>query len=111
MEEVEAPEWQAVTGPVLHLHMYECMPQRYVTCFASNKCKSFGHVGVRDKQVCMCTFRIANWLSTKFQAKEAQQQVMSWTEKLIKCLTDIVQDVGRPSQKPYVEMAKNEINV
>ena len=39
VEEVEAPEWQAVIGP--ELHMYECMPQRYVTCLTTNKCKSF----------------------------------------------------------------------
>ena len=28
VEEVEAPEWQAVTGPELHPHIYEFMPQR-----------------------------------------------------------------------------------
>ena len=36
---------------------------------------------------------IANWLSNKFQAKEAQQKVKSWTEKLLKGLSNIVQDV------------------
>ena len=59
--------------------------------------------------VCV-TFRVANWLSHKFQAKEAQQQVKSWTEKLVRCLADTVQDLGRLSEKPYVEMTKNEIN-
>ena len=61
--------------------------------------------------VCVCvTCRVANWLSNKSQAKEAQQQVKSWTEKLVKCLADIVQDIGRLSEKPYVEMSKYEIN-
>ena len=61
--------------------------------------------------VCVtCTCRVANWLSHKFQAKEAQQQVKSWTEKLVRCLANTVQDLGRLSEKPYVEMTKNEIN-
>ena len=60
--------------------------------------------------VCV-TCRVANWLSHKFQlAKEAQQQVKSWTEKLSKCLADIVQDLGTFSEKPYIEMSKNDIN-
>ena len=61
--------------------------------------------------VCVClSCRVANWLSNKFQAKEAQQQVKSWTEKLVKCLADIVQDIGRLLDKLYLEMTKNEIN-
>ena len=34
----------------------------------------------------------------------------SWTEKLSKCLADIVQDMGTFSEKPYIEMSKNDIN-
>ena len=65
----------------------------------------------RNVTVCVCvTCRVANWISNKFQAKETQQQVKSRTEQLVKYLTNIVQDIGRLSEKPYVEMTKNEIN-
>ena len=55
-------------------------------------------------------YRVANWLSNKFQNKEAQQQVKSWTEKLVKCLQEFVQDIGTLSEKPHVEMSKNKMN-
>ena len=45
--------------------------------------------------------RVAHWLSGKFQSKEAQLQLESWTEKVSKCLADIVQVVGSFSDKPY----------
>ena len=109
VEEVEAPEWHAVIGPELHPHIYEFMPQRYVCCLIN--WSHFGHASWRNMTLNVCvTCRVANWLSHKFQAKEAQQQVKSWTEKLVRCLADTVQDLGRLSDKPYVEMTKNEIN-
>ena len=41
VEEVEGPEWHVVIGPKLHPHMYEYMPQRYVTCLTTDKWESF----------------------------------------------------------------------
>ena len=75
VEEVEAPEWLAVIGPELHPHIYEFMPQRYHKHILHlYSCKE----GV--KMLCGHFCRVANWLSGKFQAKEAQRQVKSWME-------------------------------
>ena len=49
VEEVEAPEWHAVIGPELHPHIYEFMPQRYVTCLLSDKSESFWTRGARGE--------------------------------------------------------------
>ena len=87
------------------------MPQRSHTCIDQNsrlQCSLFtfgcGHTSPSLRVVC----RVINWLSNKFQAKEAQQQVNSWIENVETCLADIVQDVGSFSTKPYVELSKNE---
>ena len=49
VEEVEAPEWHAVIGPELHPHIYEFMPQRYVTCLLSDKLESFWTCGAHGE--------------------------------------------------------------